>query len=181
MLLDRKKLKEILIELNHELQKKDIKAELFVVGGAAITLVYNSRRATRDVDAIFEPKMGVYDAAKEVANNHDFLDEDWLNDGVKGLLIGKDDNSTVAFEASNLSVRAASAKYLFAMKIAASRIERDTDDIKFLYKECQFKTADDALNFVIETYPNIKLLPKSQFLLEEIALELDKKPTKDET
>lgn len=33
---------------------------MFLVGGAAMALAYNARRATRDVDGVFEPKTAIY-------------------------------------------------------------------------------------------------------------------------
>ena len=41
---------------------------MYVVGGAAIALAFDERRSTRDVDASFEPKREIYDAAAEIAD-----------------------------------------------------------------------------------------------------------------
>lgn len=49
-----------------ELCERAVKADLFLVGGAAMALAYNTRRATRDVNAVFEPKQMVYEAAAAV-------------------------------------------------------------------------------------------------------------------
>jgi len=58
--------------------------EMYVVGGAAIALTFDERRSTRDIDAVFEPKRAIYDAAAEIAGERG-LAEGWLNDAVKGL------------------------------------------------------------------------------------------------
>ncbi len=50
-----------------------------VVGGAAIALAYDERRSTRDIDAVFVPKMHVYRAAARVAADRG-LPVGWLND-----------------------------------------------------------------------------------------------------
>ncbi len=42
---------------------------MYVVGGAAIALAFDERRATRDIDAVFEPKAAVYEAADVVARD----------------------------------------------------------------------------------------------------------------
>lgn len=60
---------------------------MYLVGDAAIALAYDARRSTRDIDAIFEPKMAIYQAAAEVAPRLG-LPVSWLNDAVKGFLAG---------------------------------------------------------------------------------------------
>lgn len=61
---------------------------MYVVGGAAVTLAYDTRRSTRDIDAVFEPKAPVYQAAAEVAEQLG-LPPGWLNDAVKGFLTSR--------------------------------------------------------------------------------------------
>lgn len=168
-MLDARYITALLSELADELDAQGIRGEMFVVGGAAMALAYNTRRATRDIDAVFEPTMVVYEAAARIAGNHDELETGWLNDAVKGLLPGSDPNSTVVFDHPGLVVNVASPGYLFAMKVAASRVERDVDDIIALYQMCGFASVDDALDHVNGVYPALTLEPRAQFLLEEIA------------
>ena len=54
-MLDREQLLKALEELEKELAQQKVRAELFIVGGAAMAIAYNSRRATTDIDAIFVP------------------------------------------------------------------------------------------------------------------------------
>ena len=42
------------------LEAEGVHGDLFLVGGAAMALAYSTRRATRDLDAIFEPKQVIY-------------------------------------------------------------------------------------------------------------------------
>lgn len=169
-MLDAAAITRLLDELAARLEAKGMRGDMFIVGGAAMALAYNTRRATKDIDAVFEPKMVIYQIAADVATDHpDELDADWLNDAVKGLLPGRDQNATVIFEHPGLSVRVASPRYLFAMKVAASRVERDVDDIVALYRLSGFASVDEALGHVADVYPHIKLEPRAQFLLEELA------------
>ncbi len=134
-----------------------------------MALAYNTRRATRDIDAVFEPKAVVYDAARRVAARHSpDLPEDWLNDAVKAFLLGDDPAATVAFDHPGLRVRVASPRYLMAMKVAAARVERDADDIVALYRLSRFESVDEVLDFVGRTYPHLQLAPRVQYLLEEL-------------
>lgn len=169
MLLRNEEIREYLNELGDELASLGIRGEMFVVGGAAMALAYNTRRSTRDIDGVFEPKAVVYEAAARVAARHNRqLEEAWLNDGVKGFLLGDDPAATVAFDHPGLRVRVASPRYLFAMKIAAARVERDTDDIAELYRLSGFAGVEEALGYVERTYPHLVLLPKVLYLLEEL-------------
>jgi hypothetical protein len=52
-----------------------------------VALAYSARRATRDLNAVFEPKQVIYEVAHQVGTRHG-LPDDWLNDGVKGFLTG---------------------------------------------------------------------------------------------
>jgi len=168
MLLGGVDIRRYLAELGDELAAVGVRGELFIVGGAAMALAYNTRRAARDIDRVFEPKTIVYEAARRVATRHDDLPDDWLNDAVKGFLLGDDPAATVVFDHPGLRVRVASPRYLFAMKIAASRVERDADDIVALHRLSGFEGVDDALAYVSRTYPHLRLEPRVQYLLEEL-------------
>jgi hypothetical protein len=104
---------------------------MFVVRGAAMAVAYDARRATADVDAVFVPTSEVRLAARRVAERLG-LDEDWLNDGAKAFVPGTDPDRREIFEGEHLQVAAASPQFLLAMKLLASRVERDLDDIRTL-------------------------------------------------
>ncbi|MEA2902033.1 MAG: hypothetical protein QOH36_1920 [Actinomycetota bacterium] len=168
MLLGGEEIRRHLAELGDDLSSAGVRGELFIVGGAAMALAYNTRRSTRDIDAVFEPKTLVYQAARRVAERHPDLPTDWLNDAVKGFLLGEDPAATVVFDHPGLRVRVASPRYLFVMKLAASRVERDTDDIVALHRFSGFEGVDDALGYVERTYPHLVLAPRVRYLLEEL-------------
>ena len=153
--------------LDDELGRIGVEADIFVVGGAAMAVAYDARRATTDVDAVFVPSVEVRIAASRVAEELG-LEEDWLNDGVKGFLPGADAEQVGVYEGSNLHVAAASPKFLLAMKLMASRTERDIDDIKTLYEICGFTTAEEGLAVLESYYPQDLILPRVQFLLMEM-------------
>jgi hypothetical protein len=82
MMLDRSGIRRALTALDDELGRSGVRGELFVVGGAAMTLAYDARRATADVDAAFLPAAEVRLAARRVADEL-ALEPDWLNDGAR--------------------------------------------------------------------------------------------------
>jgi methylmalonyl-CoA mutase cobalamin-binding subunit len=78
-MLNKNQIEELLEALNVELLAKDAKGEIGIVGGSALCLVFNARKATKDVDAIFEPSSVIRKAAENVAIRYN-VDHDWLND-----------------------------------------------------------------------------------------------------
>jgi len=165
--LDRASMTDAFEELSRVLERRGIEARLFVVGGAAIVLAYGERRMTRDVDAIFEPKDAVYEAAREVGLTRGWPD-DWLNDAAKGFAPGPDPQQRIVFATNNLEVAVASPEYLLAMKLLASRADQDVEDIRLLYSQLGYTTADEGMNLVERFYPREQLQPRIQFLLEEL-------------
>jgi hypothetical protein len=65
-----------------------------------MAVAYDARRATTDVDAVFVPSKEVRIAASRVVQERG-LEEDWLNDGVKGFLPGEDVEQVGVFEGTN--------------------------------------------------------------------------------
>ncbi|MBI1844247.1 MAG: hypothetical protein HYR89_06525 [Actinobacteria bacterium] len=167
-LLDRSALVRLLDELAAELHQSGITAEMFLVGGAAITLAYSTRRATHDLDCVFEPKADVYAAARRVAERHDDLDDDWLNDAMKAYLPGEDPNATTIYDRPGLQVRVASPEYLLAMKVLAARMDRDADDIGLLADLCGLSTIKGVLDVVERFYPTHLIETRVQYVIEEI-------------
>ncbi len=133
---------------------------------------YNARRATRDLDGVFEPKTEIYAEAALMADEAG-LPPDWLNDGVKGLL---PDRSPVEigshFDSEGISVGVASAEYLFAMKAFAAREEVDAEDLRFLAQQLGLRDAHEAVDLVERFYAPHRLKPVTQYLLEDLFAEL---------
>ena len=166
--LGRAELLEAFELLDEELCRRAVRAEVFVVvGGAAMAIAYDVRRSTRDVDAIFAPTGEVRAAAASVAERLE-LELGWLNDGAKAFAPGPDADQSPVYEGEGLSVAVASPRYLLAMKLLASRTDRDVDDIRTLYDLCGFTTPDEGLDLLASYYPEHLILPRVQFLLGEL-------------
>jgi hypothetical protein len=65
--LDRVAIEDAFRRLGDRLAKRGVVADIYVFGGAAMALAYDSRRATRDVDALFKPHGIVLEEAQAVA------------------------------------------------------------------------------------------------------------------
>ena len=158
----------LLTDLGRELERQGLRAELFVVGGAAMALAFSTRRVTRDIDGVFEPKLEVYAAAALVAVRRG-LPTDWLNDAVKGLLPGPDPEAQSVLDLPGIRVSVPSARYLLALKVAAARVDRDADDIRLLAEICGARSSEEVLSLTEEVIGSRQpLLPKVQFLIEEM-------------
>ena len=167
-LLDHERINELLTELGRRCAAIGLSVEMFVVGGGAIALAYSEDRATRDIDAVFEPKMRVYEVAKTMASELG-LPQDWLNDGVKGLLPDFEDSGrqfTVVSEGIRIVVP--SPEYLFAMKAVSARIGVDDDDVRLLGTRIGIKTVDEAYEAVEKFYRRERISAKAGFYIQTI-------------
>lgn len=142
-MLSRSQIIEALTRLASVLEAQGVQGEMYLVGGAAIALAYDARRATRDVGAIFTPKQAIYEAAKIVAEEMN-LPENWLSDAVKLYLRGEDPEAAPVLELPGLRVQIASPRYLLALKLLASRRE-DEGDIRLLLDQLQIQSVDEAI------------------------------------
>ena len=174
--LDRHDIQVLLDDLSAELAARGAKADLFLVGGAAMAVAYDQARSTRDLDAVFLPTDVVRDAAAAVAQRRG-LSADWLNDAVKGFLPGPDPDAQRFYASDSLTVDVASPRYLLAMKLFSSRVESDAEDIMFLYRQLGFDTVEEGLDLVESVYQGRAINAKVQFLLTEIVEELHRQDT----
>jgi hypothetical protein len=164
--MDRNEIVSALTDLASELQRRNISAEMYVVGGAAIALAFDERRATRDVDAVFEPKSAVYEAAAVVAAERN-LPAGWLNDAVKGFLAGEDPDAAPVLDLPGLRCLAASPRILLALKVLAHRVGEDEEDVRLLAAELGLRSAEEVLAVAEETFGD-RLDPAARFFVEEI-------------
>lgn len=153
--------------LGEELAGQGVQGQVFIVGGAAMALAFSTRRVTKDIDAVFEPKALIYQAAERVAERLG-LPEDWLNDGVKGFLPGVDRDARPLPGIRGIEVTSGSARYLLAMKLLAMRFGEDDDDIQVLLRQAGITTADEALDLLALMYPDRDPPLKTRLFLEEI-------------
>jgi len=155
-----------LTALGEALDRRGVEGEMYVVDGAAIALAYDSRRSTRDIDGVFEPKTAVYEAAGEVAEQL-ALPPGWLNDAVKGFLAGDDPQATPVLDVLGLRCLAASPRMLLALKVLAHRVGEDEDDVLLLADEIGLRTAPEVLTVAEEVFGD-RLDAAARFFVEEL-------------
>jgi hypothetical protein len=165
-LLDRAGIEDAFRRLGDRLARRGIVADLYVFGGAAMALAYDSRRATRDIDAVFHPHGVVLDEAKAVARDLG-LPPWWLNEQASTYVAqGGDPSARRVFDHPGLRVAAASAEHLLAMKVLAAR-HKDTEDILFLAQHLGLTTADEILSLCTGIFPDEKPPARARLLLED--------------
>ena len=164
--MDREGIIEALTALGALLDERGIQGEMYLVGGAAIALAYDARRSTRDVDAVFEPKLEIYEAAAEVGPRLD-LPAGWLNDAVKGFLSGDDPEASPVLDMPGLRCLAASPRILLALKVLAHRVGEDEDDVRLLAAELSLSSAGEVLSLAEEVFGD-RLDPAARFFVEEL-------------
>jgi hypothetical protein len=166
-MLERKRILRLLRALDGELAKTGVVGEVLLCGGAVMCLVFQARRATKDIDAVFAPTGAIRKAVKEVAEKHD-APPAWLNDAAKGFF-GVDPPADAVLELPHLRVYAPKADYLLAMKCVAARFDtHDRDDAEFLMKHLGLNRPEKVFTLIEKYYPRREIPPKARFLVEEL-------------
>jgi hypothetical protein len=152
--------------LSGELERHGQHAELVVVGGAALVLLFRARESTKDVDAYFvSPEASVVRQAAEAVATRLELPDDWLNDGAKGYLVGVT-RGEMLYESPSLTVRAAAIAQLLAMKLAAWRDAIDRDDARLLLSRMA-GSADEVWS-AIRPFVPLHQLDKAAYAFEDL-------------
>ena len=148
--LSRSRITQALRRLGELAREQKVTLEVSLYGGAVFTLVYGSRDATRDVDAIIRPEAAARTLARRVAQELG-LPDDWLNDHVRQFLAEKEAKRklTEAEFGEGLRVSVPTAAYLLAMKLRACRpplpgYPGDYGDIRFLVQKMDIASVEAA-------------------------------------
>jgi Nucleotidyltransferase of unknown function (DUF6036) len=165
-LLNRATIEDAFRRLGDRLARRGMVADIYVFGGAAMALAYDARRATRDIDAVFQPHGIVLDEARAVADDLG-LPQWWLNEQASAYVApGGDPAAPRVFDHPGLRVSAASPEHLLAMKVLAAR-RRDSDDIRFLVKYLGLTTVDEVLALCADIFPDEEVPGRARLVLED--------------
>lgn len=123
----------LLKEVGEILVTRGIEAAIYVVGGSAMALEYDSRRITRDIDAqIREGRSGFWEAVEVVAQRHG-IESDWVNSNAVAFMTNEADPGAHERNVPGLRIAVASPEHLIAMKLRSLR-DRDMDDLEVLFR-----------------------------------------------
>jgi predicted nucleotidyltransferase len=166
-LLDRAGIEDAFRRLGDRLVRRGVVADLYIIGGAAMAMVYDARRVTRDIDAVFQPHGAVLEEARAVAEELG-LPPWWLNDQASVYIApGGDAAASRVFNHPGLRVSAASPEHLLAMKVLAAR-RRDADDIRVLIDQLKLETVDQVLAVCADVFPDEEIPARAQLVLRSV-------------
>lgn len=161
---------ELLKLLGARLAENGTYGELFIVGGAAMALAYDSTRTTADIDAIIKPRTVIIDQAKIIAAEQN-LPNDWLNDSVRRLMpMTLDDKPREVAQFPGLSISIGSPEYILAMKALVTR--KSQSDLEDAARICLLLGIFDEweIEKSIRKYLSAEPLGAQELWLEDIAL-----------
>lgn len=165
--LNRKEMESALAELADELNARNVKAKIYVVGGAVMVLAFDARFTTGDIDVSIHPTDDVLAVAAEIGERRG-LGAEWLNNRASQFVpVFKEPNWQPVLKSGNVEVVAADERSMLAMKLRAGRGSRDRLDIKFLVKKCGITSVAEALELYKEFFPEDPLPDRTLPLLDE--------------
>ena len=166
-MLTQKHIGQYFDEINEALKATNTHGEIIIAGGASMTMVYDARDATKDIDAIFEPREEFREIIDALAVEHG-VEKDWLNDGVKGFFTPQMQTELYK-QLSNLTVKSVDVEGLLAMKLTAARHGgHDLEDCLTLMNYTGIERVEQLYE-IIEKYahPNYHT-PKSRFFSQQV-------------
>lgn len=164
--LSRHDITELLEELATRLDAVDAAARIYVVGGAAIALDWDTRRSTHDIDAVLHPRETVRSVAAQMAVER-HLPDDWLSDGVAAFVPTRDTDRRprVVVRCGNVEIVTAPPDHLLAMKMTAFR-QGDMEDLRVLVRHLRLTSAGQIADLCERVYgPDSAVLPPRDELL----------------
>lgn len=166
--LSRNRIVQALRRLGVLAHEQKVTLEISLYGGAVFMLVYGSRDATKDVDALVLPsEIGKTLVAKVAAELS--LPADWLNDDVMQFLAEKEAKLSLPEGDFGEGIRIVipTAAYLLAMKLRACRpplvgYGGDYGDIRFLVQIMGIGSAEEAEAIHDKFFPHYALTAEAR-------------------
>jgi hypothetical protein len=161
-------LTELLDDLAERLRRAGVRANVYVVGGAAMTLAYRRNRTTHDIDArIDSGHTATVNAVREIARERG-LPESWLNEQATSYLPREADaRAPTLYNSPYLVVTGASAEHMLAMKLESGR-NTDRQDIETLLDHREIRSPEEAVRIHERLFPDSTRKEDVNRLLSEI-------------
>jgi hypothetical protein len=151
-LLDGVEIQALLGELLARLDRRGVKVETYIIGGAAMAIHLGREQLTPDIDGIFRPEREVFAETTAMAAEHN-LAPDWVNSRAFSFISfdPADDKDALTVNIHGYAVTVASKRVLLAMKIAASR-PKDRTDINRLIEDLGITDPDEIVDLAFAVF-----------------------------
>lgn len=153
-LMNRDDFSAALTDVAEILERRRASARVYIVGGAAMALAYDSDRYTGDMDGLITDGYAeLTEAVREVARRRG-LPSSWLNEQASSYIPrGEDRRGWAVFDHPALRVIAASPERMLAMKVMSAR-RADIGDIRTLLGILGFTAAGEVWETVAKVFPD---------------------------
>jgi hypothetical protein len=132
-------------------------ATAYLVGGVVMALAFGARAATADVDADVHPADEVLHVAKMIAATRG-LPENWLDNAARTFIpTFKERDWRPVLTVGGVQMLHADERAMLAMKVRASRGQRDQGDITYLCRACGIHEIAQAVEVFHEYFPDDRL------------------------
>lgn len=167
-MLTKNDIERFLREISDEMAKRDISGEIVFCGGAVMTMVYEARPATKDVDGLFAPTGSIDEIARAIAAREG-LEVDWLNDVARGLIDTSRMEFIVIREYGNLTVRMPDAEAMLAMNLTSARlVGKDQADALFFMRYLEIGSEEQLFDIIERNTAPQRLTPMARFFTIEL-------------
>jgi hypothetical protein len=151
--LTSEQMKALLADLDRRLKEQGVAGDIYVVGGAAMVLLYGRDSLTADVDARASHQR-VFEMARVMGPEYG-LPSGWLNGAAGSWIPTRPESASAPRDEPGLTVHIAPAAHVLAMKIVAMRDDVDIEDAVRLVKVLRMEDAEakDYADLLYEVYP----------------------------
>jgi len=161
--------RSLFADLADELARRNVRGEVHLAGGAAMSLEYNSDLLSGDADAQFAPDGPMIEAIRAVAAKRD-VSNGWMNNQASVYFSPLAKPGKTVFEHPNLRVMVTPPDHLAAMKILAARSARDRDDLLLLLPILGWTRRDEILDAVHRYFAHEELGTRQRSMLDSLGL-----------
>lgn len=161
-------IREAFDELAQRLTKRGVNARIYVAGGAAMALMHDEGRLTRDVDAsIMFGYEEVVQEVREIARERGWPTT-WLNEPATMYMPPESErHGAIACERPGLSVVVASVEHMIAMKARSARRTDESDFRRLLTLE-DVDSSQTVAEIVSRVFPGEQLGPRQTLWVDEM-------------
>ena len=171
--LNKDELIALLDELSERLKRKNARASIYIVGGAAMAMAFDRSRTTHDIDGRIDKGHGaLIEAVQEIAHLRG-LPTSWLNDqAVPKMPTARDERARTVYASEYFTVTGASGEHILGMKLESGRAF-DQKDVNTLVKHLKIQSAEEGTGIHGRLFPHSRKGHRAQEMMETALNEID--------